>query len=80
MVQVRGGQHRLPVLVERHVGTIYKTVSSQNLLVFRIPNDELAVGNLHGVVWVNIGFQPRSTAVMTKGNFPKPPHLSHQVR
>ena len=80
MKQVRRSQNRFSLRIVLHIRPEEKAIASQYLLVFRTPDNQLAVAALHGVELVDIGSFSRTSAVMTKSDFALTPDFAHDVR
>ena len=72
-------QERLVVLVELDVSTKNITISSKNLLSFRIPHDELLVWVLHSVEFVDIHLETASAAGVAECDLTQTRDLPHYV-
>ena len=76
---MRSGQHRLPVLIELDIRTAQETVTAQDLLIFRTPDNQLPISVLHRIELVDIYREPRSPTIVTKCDFPQTPDLLHHM-
>src|SRR5450759_2823530 len=58
-----------------------ETISANNLLVFRIPNDQLFLSiSFSSVKFININLFPCASSGMSEGNLSYPANLVHQRR
>ena len=73
------GQQRLAVSAHLPVLAQQVAVSTQYLLGFRVPYDELAVGLLHGVELVDIHALARSASCRTECYLAQTPDLTHHI-
>ena len=74
-----GGQFRLSMFIELPVATIQIAITAYDLLVFRIPHDELFVAVLTGIELIKVEFLTRTSASLTEGNLSQTTNLSHGI-
>ena len=79
MEHVAGGELWLALLVELPVPTQQITVTTDNLVGLRIPDDELLIAVVAKVEFVKIHRFPGSTASLTESDFTKAPNLLQYI-
>lgn len=74
------GRRKIELAVQKHgVFAVYIAITARDLLVFGIPNEQLLVRHLAGIVLVDIHFLARAAARRPERKLAQPPDLEHHI-
>lgn len=74
-----GCQNRLTLLIILPVGTWQITVATYNLLLFRIPYNQLLIAILTDIEFIDIDLLTGATARLTEDYFTQAPDFAHNI-
>ena len=74
-----GCNPRLALIVEFHLGTSDKAVTTENKLVLRIPYNQLVARSRHGIEFVDVAILSCSATGAAECDFAQTPDFAHGI-